>query len=89
MTMKIENIAFWILILSAIALSIWKLFESPSDIATIISIASLSIGSELLIWKEIFKIDKKTAIGFIKLKTDLERKIESSTDEIKELINNK
>lgn len=71
MAIKIEDIVFWIVILIAIGIIIWKLFSSPTDIATLISIASLLFISELTLWKAIFNTEKKAEIGFIKVKRDL------------------
>lgn len=82
--LKIEDIIFWILIIATIAVILWKLFGSPSDLATIIAIGTFLLSSEILIWKTIFKIDKdnnlkvsqidkKTSLGFMKVKHDIEK----------------
>jgi len=65
---RIEDIAFWILIALIIFVVLWKLVGSPTDTATLISVALFIIGSEILIWKAIFGIEKKTAISFLKIK---------------------
>jgi len=72
MKLKIEDIMFWILIALIIGLAIWKLIGSPTDTASLISLALFVAGSEIIIWKSIFKIDKNTAIGFAKIKGELD-----------------
>lgn len=71
MAMKIEDIIFWLAILAAIGIMIWKLFGSPTDLATLVSIVSLLFVSELTLWKAIFSVEKKAGIGFMKVKGDL------------------
>lgn len=66
---RIEDIVFWIVILLLIALAIWLIIGSPTDTASIIAIAIFISSSELLLWKTIFKFDKKTALGFEKVKS--------------------
>ena len=68
MKIRIEDIGFWIIIALIITVAIWKLIGSPTDTASIISIALFVAGSEILIWKTLFKIDKKTTIGFMKIR---------------------
>ena len=68
---KIEDIIFWILVFATIAVIIWKLVGSPTDMGTIIGIGSFILSSEILIWKKIFSIESKTTIGFMKVKHNL------------------
>jgi len=82
--MKIEYIAFWILIVLIVGLAVWKLIGSPTDTSSLIALALFTAGSELLLWKAIFKIDKKTSIGFVKLKDDMN----SNFKHINEKLNN-
>ncbi|MCX6748682.1 MAG: hypothetical protein NT076_03685, partial [Candidatus Pacearchaeota archaeon] len=70
----IENILFWILIVLIVGIAIWKLISSPTDTAALISIALFVAGSEVLIWKSLFGIDKRTCLGFEKFKNDLNSK---------------
>ena len=79
---KIEDIIFWILILSIIAIALWMLSGSPTETNALISIALFVSASELMLWKTLFKIDKKTSVGFIKVQTKLEH-IENKLDNIK------
>ncbi|MDP3026690.1 MAG: hypothetical protein Q8N63_03205 [Nanoarchaeota archaeon] len=72
MKLKIEDIMFWILIALIVGMAIWKLIGSPTDTASLISLALFVAGSEVLIWKSIFKIDKNTSLGFMKVKHDLD-----------------
>ena len=69
---KIEDIAFWIIISLIIALAIWLLSGSPTDTRAIIALAVFIAASEILIWKSLFNIDKRTAIGFEKIKNSIE-----------------
>src|SRR3989344_7405741 len=87
MAIKIEDIVFWLLILGVIALAIWKLFGSPTDLATIITIASLIAGSEITIWKKIYCTEKKAEVGFIKVRGDLNL-IKNDIGYIKKDLNN-
>ena len=73
MKIKIEDILFWIIILLIIAVAIWKLIGSPTDTATLISITLFIASSEILLWRAIFSIEKKSSLGFVKMKNDLEK----------------
>lgn len=68
---RIENILFWILIALIVGIAIWKLFGSPTDTATLISIALFVATSEILLWRALFSIDKRTSIGFLKIQNKL------------------
>ncbi len=88
---KIEHIVFWIIIVMIITIIIWKLFGSPTDLATYISLLTLVAASEIIMWKSIYSLDKKTSIGFIKAKYDinnLKTEMNNKLNEInKKLIN--
>ncbi len=72
---KIEDIVFWLLVLAVIGIIIWKLFGSPTDLAIIISVASILTGAELLmwriVWKNYYELDKKAEVGFSKVKSEI------------------
>ncbi len=68
---KIEHIIFWIAILAIIAIALWLLSGSPPKTNAIISVALFVAVSELTLWKFLFKIDKKTTVGFINVKKDM------------------
>lgn len=79
-----EDVLFWILILATIAVLLWKLIGSPTDLATLITVGTFLITSEVLIWKKLFsvennfnsklsKLDKNTSIGFMKVKHDIDK----------------
>lgn len=70
--MKIEDILFWIIMMLIIGLAIWKIVGSPTDTATLIAVTLFIASSEILIWKAIFSADKKTAVGFEKIKSKLD-----------------
>jgi len=61
---KIEDIVFWLIIIVMLAIAIWKMFGSPTDTSTLISIIIFVAMSEILLWKAIFNMDKRTAIRF-------------------------
>ncbi len=68
---KLEYILFWILIALIVGIAIWKLIGSPTDTVALISITLFVSGSEILLWKALFDIDKKTAIGFNNIRNDI------------------
>jgi len=68
---KLENILFWIFIAIIVGTALWLLKGSPPEISAIITIGLSVAGSELLIWRSLFKIDKNTAVGFAKIKGEL------------------
>ena len=82
---KIEDIVFWAIIIAIIALAIWLLFGSPTDTSAIIALAVFIAASEILLWKAIFSIDKRTSVGFMKLRNDLN----NQHNELKLLLKNK
>ena len=91
MKIRIEDIMFWILIALIIGVAIWKLIGSPTDTATLISVALFFVGSEILLWKTFFSVEKKTAISFIKIKGEIEKqysKVNINLNEINLDINN-
>ena len=86
MKIKIEDIIFWVLIAFIVGIAIWKIIGSPTDTTALISITLFIAGSEILLWKAFFSIDKKTATGFEKMKNNNDKKfleISSQLNEIK------
>ncbi len=87
--MKIEDIIFWLLITAIVGVALWLLSGSPPETSALIAIAVFVAASEILIWKNLFKIDKKTAIGFEKIKNNINNKfleVNIQLNEIKSLI---
>ena len=83
---KIEDVLFWILAAAIVSICIWMLNGSPALESALITLGLFVIGSEALLWKKFFAIDKNTAIGFVKVSSDLKEK----HNEIKnELVNMK
>jgi len=74
MKIRMEDIIFWVLITLIVGIAIWKMIGSPTDTTALISITLFIAGSEILLWKAFFSIDKKTAVGFMKLKNDIDNK---------------
>ena len=88
MALKIEDIIFLILIAIIIGIAIWLLFGSPTLETGLISLALFVAGSELLIWRKIFSVDKNSAIGFVKVKGELNI-IKNELKDIKNIISRK
>ena len=100
---KFDDILFWILISMTIAVALWLLAGSPTEIGAIIAVALFVATSEILIWKHLFyidrsnkinlsKIDKNISVGFIKFKSDINIKfleIDNKLDKIQEIMANK
>ena len=70
---SIEDVVFWLIILFIIGIALWMLHGSPMDSNAIIAIALAFTSSELLIWRTIFNMDKRTTIGFMKIKNDMDK----------------
>ena len=68
---RFKDIIFWLLILAIIGIALWLLSGSPTEANAIISVALFIAASEILIWKNLFNIDKKTAVGFEKIRNDI------------------
>jgi hypothetical protein len=66
----IDSIAFWILILIILGIAIWLAFGSPEFNSSLIAIIIFVAMSEIYLWKAFFKIDKKTSLGFGKVRSE-------------------
>ena len=92
---KLIDILFWLLILAAIAIAIWILSGSPDLTGGLISVMVFVAASEVLLWKSLFSIDKKNAIGFEKVRYEFKNmrstiiKIESSLERIEQKLKTK
>lgn len=73
MKIKLRDIIFWLLILSAIGVSVWLLIGSPTIETGLLMITIFIAGSEILLWQALFRMDKKTAIGFERIKNDINK----------------
>jgi len=82
---RLEDIVFWILILTIIGVTIWLAFGSPDFEDSLLMILIFVAGSEILLWKAFFSIDKKTAIGFEKIKNEI-KSIGLKTGRIENLV---
>jgi len=85
MTAELKDIIFWILVLAAIGVAVWLIVGSPTVEQGLLMITIFIATSEILLWKTIFSIDKKTALGFEKVKSRFD-KIDYQLNEIKSLI---
>ena len=68
---KLEDIVFWILIIVIVAIIVWKLFGSPSDTAILMTSVLFMISIILTLWKKVYNIERKTEVGFMKVRGDL------------------
>ena len=82
---KLQDIIFWILILAAVGVAVWLLVGSPTIEQGLLMITIFIATSEILLWKTLFLIDKKTAISFEKVKSRFD-KIDYQLNEIKLLV---
>ena len=82
---KLADIVFWLLILAAIGVAIWLLVGSPTIETGLLMITIFIASSEILLWQALFKIDKKTEVGFEKVKSRFD-KIDYQLNEIKSLV---
>mgnify|MGYP006995629777 CR=1 FL=1 len=71
MRIHFEDVMFWIMILAIIGIVLWMLHGSPTDSGAIVGIGAFVATSEILIWKRIFRIERDTSIGFVRVKHDL------------------
>lgn len=89
--MKFDDILFFILIALIVGTALWLLHGSPLEADALIAISIAIAASELLIWRAIFKMDKKTSIGFMKIKNDfnaLNNKLDNKFSNIEKSLNN-
>ena len=85
MKIKFEDIIFWLLIAGIIAIALWLLHGSPTEVNAIIAVAIFVATSEILLWKTFFNIDKRTSVSFEKVKNTIDK----NHLELKNLINRK
>ena len=86
---KLRDILFWILILAAVGVAVWLVLGSPTIETGLLMIVIFIAGSEILLWKALFKVDKRTAVGFEKVRGDINKRhleLKSDLKEIKNLI---
>ncbi len=81
MKFKIEDVAFWIFLIGALAIIIWLLHGSPTLEQALVSLVVLLLSSEFLLWKKYYEVDKKSAVSFAIFKGDLIQ-IKNSIQEI-------
>ncbi len=71
MKYKIEDIAFWTFLLAAFAIVLWLLHGSPTLEDALLTLTALIIGSEFMLWKKYYEVDKNTAIAFSHVRNDI------------------
>ena len=95
-SIKLEDIIFWLLIIGIIVVVIWMLSGSPPTENGLLIITIFVVTSEVLLWRVMFNIekksiiglerlDKKTAISFERVKNQLGN-IQKDIKEIKSLV---
>ncbi len=85
MRIRFEDVIIWILIVGIIGIALWMLHGSPSDAGAIVGIGLFVAASELVLWKNMFKVEKDVSISFVKAKSEFSG-IKKDLKEIKELI---
>ena len=70
---KLRDILFWILILAAVGVAVWLMVGSPTIETGLLMIVIFIAGSEILLWKALFGVDKKIGVGFYKIKDELNK----------------
>ncbi len=70
--MKVEGIAFWILIAASILIAIWILIGSPGMAEAAFTLTMFSIGEIALLWRNFyaFKADTNAKLKSIEDKVD-------------------
>jgi len=71
MAFKVEDYAFWIFLLAALAIVLWFFHGSPTVEQALLSLTILIITSEFMLWKKYFEIDKRTALSFMRFGHDI------------------
>jgi len=87
---KMEDIVFWLLIIAIIAVALWLLRGSPTEVGALTAITVFVAASEILIWKNLFGMDKRTAVGFerVKLHFDkMDKQLEGINNQLSEIRN--
>ena len=80
--LKFIDIMILLVIGATIALGIWLLFGSPTELQAIITISVFFGSTGLMLWKYVFEIDKKTEISFIKLRNDMDNRFDRIEDKL-------
>ena len=73
LTVKSEDVVFWLLTLAVLGIVIWLLHGSPTLEDALLSITALILSSEFMLWKKYYAIDKNTAVSFMRFKNNLDQ----------------
>jgi uncharacterized membrane protein len=66
--MKFIDILFWALIVIGVGIIIWYLFGSPDITSALIAVILFFAGSELLLWRKIFELERDLKVEIELLK---------------------
>lgn len=69
--MKIEDLAFWAFLVMTLAIILWLLHGSPLLENALISIGTLILSTEFILWRKYHQLDTKAAVSFTRFKSDL------------------
>jgi len=89
MKFKIEDGVLLALIIAIVGIALWLLSGSPPSNDALIAVALFVAASELMIWRNMFSLDKKTSLGFMKIKNDIEKGflgVNNRLDKIEDMI---
>ncbi len=84
--MRIEDIIFWILISAVIGVAIWIMLGSPPLENGVLMMVIFIATSEILIWRYMFSLDKKTAVSFVKLRTEMNNRFNTIDNKLDKLM---
>lgn len=71
MKYKVEDIAFWTFLLAAFAIVLWILHGSPTLEDALLTLTALIIGSEFMLWRKYYEVDKNAAVAFSHVRNDI------------------
>ncbi len=71
MRLKFDDILFFIVIALIVFVALWLLKGSPTLDSAIVSVGVFVATSEILLWRKYFELDKKTAVSFERVRSDL------------------
>lgn len=71
MRIQFVDIVFWLLIAAIVGIALWLLHGSPPVDNALITVAMFVATSEMMLWRKLFSLDKKTAVSFTRMGNDI------------------